>query len=112
MNAYIRYGVPKFHRFWGAGFEVVNLLNTQRISLHARFDVWDQPSLILGEEGRTTSHAGLGGAVFGTLLYKIAKLNSRVSLTAQIGYKTAGFLEGEKLAEGFIARIGLSFTEL
>jgi len=112
INLYFRYGEPTFHKFYGLGLKAIDLFHNQKLSVNARLDIWRQPSIILGGETAEAAKAGLGGALFGTLFYRISSAASSIHLRVQIGYKTPGFLEGEKLGKGFIGRIGISFLEL
>lgn len=112
INLYFRYGEPTFHKFYGLGLKAIDLIHNQKLSVNARLDIWHQPSILLGGESAEAAKAGLGGALFGTVFYRISRAASSIHLRVQIGYKTPGFLEGEKLGRGFIGRIGISFLEL
>jgi hypothetical protein len=112
INLYFRYGDPTFHQFWGLGATIINLVKSRRFSINARLDIWDQPSFFLGGEQITETRGGLGGAIQGTFYYRISKDKSLLHLTAQVGYKTSGFLEGEQLADGPSFRVGISFFGL
>ncbi len=112
INLYFRYGEPTFHKFYRLGLKAIDLIHNQKLSVNARLDMWHQPSILLGGETTEAAKAGLGGALFGTVFYRISGARSSIHLRVQIGYKTPGFLEGEKLGKGFIGRIGISFLEL
>lgn len=112
LNFYFRYGDHTFHKFWGMGVRVVDIVRGQRFAVNTRLDIWDQPRLLLGGGTIRESRGGLGVAVFGTIYYRISKNRSLFHLAAQVGYKTAGFLEGEQLAGGFVLRLGISFLGL
>lgn len=112
FNLYFRYGDPVFHKFWGMGAQAINFVRGERFSVNARMDIWDQPPLLLGGETIRESNGGLGVAVLGTIYYRISKDKSLLHLAAQIGYKTAGFFEGEQLAAGIVLRVGISFLGL
>jgi len=111
-DVYLRYGNPTFHKFWGMGAHVMNLVKGARISLDARVDIWNQPPLLLGGERMTETGGGWGGSIQGAVYYRLFKNRPLFHLTAQAGYKTAGFLKGEQLAGGFILRVGISFYGL
>ena len=112
FNLYFRYGNPTFHKFWGMGAHVINLVKGHRFTVNTRLDIWDQPPLELGGDTIRESDGGLGGRIQGTFYYRLFKDKSLIHLTAQIGYKTAGFLEGEQLADGIVLRVGISFFGL
>jgi len=112
INFAFRYGVPTFHNFWGFGLRGDNLIHNKNLSVNVSLNMWHQPSLLLGGSTVTSGKAGLGGALSGTVFWALLEKDSFVNLAAQIGYKTTGFLEGEKLDKGFFGRIGISFVEL
>ncbi len=111
INAYFRHGISTFHRSEGFGIDVDNLFSNQHISLDSSLGLWHQPSLLLGRTRTTNSRSGLGGTISGRLFYKIRRSHPSVSLAFRIGYKTAGFLEGEQIRKGYSAGIGISFVE-
>jgi hypothetical protein len=112
INLYFRYGEPTFYKFYGLGLKAIDLVHNHKLSVNARLDMWHQPSILLGGETAEAAKTGMGGALFGTVFYRISRAYSSIHLRVQIGYKTPGFLEGEKLGKGFIGRIGISFLEL
>ncbi|MGD2295147.1 MAG: hypothetical protein PVF22_04850 [Candidatus Aminicenantes bacterium] len=111
MSLYFRRGKPTFASFWGAGLSVGNLLRVGHFTLEGRLDVWHQPSLLLGGERVSEGQRGLGGALMATVFYRFSPGQSPLNLIAQLGYKTDGFLAGERLDKGFYARVGISFIE-
>ncbi|HZX09997.1 MAG TPA: hypothetical protein VFG01_03550 [Acidobacteriota bacterium] len=54
----LRIGEPTFHRFWGIGWECWNLMDRKNFSLDSRFDLWNQPELVLGDEDGFISQSG------------------------------------------------------
>lgn len=105
----LRLGQPTFHRFWGIGWECWNLLDRKHFRLDSRIDLWNQPELVLGDEDGFVSQSGWGGsAVVTGNLKNINPL--RIGVLVELGYKTAGFLEGEQLQKGIVFRIGLTHT--
>ncbi len=106
----IRIGEPTFHRFWGIGWECWNLMDRKNFSLDSRVDLWNQAELVLGDEDGFISQSGWGGsAVVTGHLKNIKPLG--VGALLELGYKTAGFLEGEQLQKGIIFRVGLTYWE-
>ena len=103
-----RIGEPTFHKFWGLGWECLNLLQLDNFRLDTRIVVWNQPDLFLGEGDGLERHSGWGGAAVLTgNLKKIGPLG--LGLLVEVGYKTTGFMEGESLRRGLIFRAGLCF---
>lgn len=112
LSGYYRQGDKTFINFFGFGFEGHNLFNNNFLSLNTKIDLWDQPVLKLGGNEIKETGGGIGGALSATLLFKVLKNERPVSIYTQLGYKTAGYLEGERLDDGLIIRLGLSFTEI
>ncbi len=108
---YIRYGPPDFHKAWGAGLSIANLFRRSKFSFGTKMDVWSQPSILLGGENVEKSRAGLGGAILGNLFFKLTDRPFKMGITGHLGYKTAGYLEGDKLGRGIIVRAGLGFFD-
>jgi len=107
-----RYGMPAFHDFWGFGVEAEVQPRGRLFIVGARLDVWNQPALTLGGESLESGKAGWGGAVIGRLFYRVLGERSLLHLAAELGYKTSGYLEGERLSGGWILRVGLGFSGL
>jgi len=108
---YIRYGSSDFKGSRGGGLSIGDLIKSPEFSLRARMDIWNQPALVLGGETTRETRSGLGGAIFCNLFYKLTRGSFIMGITADIGYKTEGYLEGEKLGRGMIFRAGLGFLE-
>jgi hypothetical protein len=109
LNFFLRYGEPTFHQFWGLGVEAIDLISYKDISINPRFNLWNQPALLLGGEKITHGNSGLGFSVFITALLRISNTRPAIRLVGEIGYKTSGFVPGEMLSEGFSFRAGLGF---
>jgi len=106
----LRIGESTFHRFWGMGWECLNLLDRKLFRLDSRIDFWNQPELMLGKEDGYISQSGWGvSAVVTGHLKNIKPLGIGVLL--ELGYKTAGFLEGEPMQKGIVFRMGLTYWE-
>jgi hypothetical protein len=65
----------------------------------------------LGGDEFVDTRAGLGGAVQLGAHFKILRKENLANIYLQTGYKTAGFLEGERLRAGWLVRFGLSFVQ-
>ena len=61
----------------------------------------------LGDPSTFNTTKGFGGRITGSLNWKFGK-SVPIGLYTELGYKTTGFKEGEKLNKGPIFRIGLS----
>jgi len=108
FSLFIRIGDPTFHKSWGIGMEAINLIKQNNLSLNSQFHIWNQPSLLLGGEKITKGNSGLGGSFLITAFYEFTNSPLPISLVGEIGYKTSGYVQGETLSQGVIARAGLA----
>ncbi|MDX1531835.1 MAG: hypothetical protein R3362_09950 [Rhodothermales bacterium] len=123
VRLYGRRTDPALYAAWGAGAEVARLLTRGPLALDAEAHVWDQPPLRLDPTDRwpdgslRTSGGGLGGAASVTAALDLPLRprprfgGRRLSVLAEAGYKTVGFVAGERLDRGPILRLGLMLTE-
>jgi len=91
---------------WGAGIDYQKPI-TGNLRLGANLDYWSQPYMVLGGQRLYTTNTGAGGRL-------LAKMNLffndsfPIGVSSEVGYKSSGFKEGERLDEGIILRLGLS----
>ena len=109
-SAYIRYGDTKYHNFWGFGMNAMNIINNKSLVIGPELNVWNQPAFQLGGKQISSVKAGYGGAVSSNFDWYFTK-KSNLGISLRLGYKTAGFLAGENLADGLIFSTGLSLKE-
>lgn len=76
----------------------------QNLLVGNQFSIWRQPNG--GAINAATAHLHYGIAEFVNLEYK---LNPRVSLLADLGYKTSGFMQGYLLNSGAVIRVGVQW---
>ena len=107
INASFRTGGPTFHRFYGFGLSVNNLVYEKKWKFNVKIELWKQPKLILGDINKTIETNGWGGLLAGTVNLRLSDASMAPCLIVQAGYKTAGYLEGERLSRGPVFRIGL-----
>ncbi len=109
----VRRTEPTLYRAWGAGLDATRVVERGPVSLGARLDVWNQPPLHLDPSTPPSTGpprvAGAGGSVTAFYGLPLGLLGSELML--ELGYKTAGFVSGDRLGAGVIARFGLSLTE-
>lgn len=102
-----RFGDESYYRSWGGlGFLASYPFSRSKYSADLSIDVWKQPSLQLNA-GRSVTDGGLGAAVSLRSYYQIPEANKPIKAIFEIGYKSAGFLEGYPLAASPILMIGL-----
>ena len=106
---YFRKGDNTFHDFWGLGINGNQIIDNRYLTFNPSLDLWQQPPIKTGGTEINEIGGGLGFAASGTFLFKVVKGENPFSIYTQLGYKTAGFLPGEMIADGLILRLGLSF---
>jgi hypothetical protein len=107
----VRIGDGVLDNSWGLTYHNNRLLDKPWIWLQGDFNFWNQPSMKLGGDEFVDTRAGLGGAVQLGAHFKILRKENLANIYLQTGYKTAGFLEGERLRAGWLVRFGLSFVQ-
>jgi len=94
IDATIRSGQTIGARTWGVGLQMTRLAAWQGWTFDGEGHLWRQPDW--GWGATATAHRRLG---------------SGLSIVAQGGYKTAGFLAGERIHQGATLRIGVSLRQ-
>lgn len=86
----------------GLNLNVSNVWTSDLLFLDTLLSAWTQPKLF-------TAHAKPHNTHFGFAASLIARYQviDKIAVMGQLGYKTTGFLQGETLKRGVIARIGL-----
>ncbi len=99
---------------WGTGLTIENLFQNNWFKFSADVNIWNQPSLELGDIGTTIiKEKGLGGAIRLYAYFKFVtgeNLKNSTDIFLNVGYKTKGYLQGETLADNIIWRFGLNFS--
>ena len=132
-HVYVKRGKFAGNLFWGGGFSNESLFTYKAHSFGARLDLWHQPIILSfdqWEEAFTgylhevipecfspeelrhspstkplrTMHFGGAGA----LIYNYALFPERLAMHFELGYKTNGFLAGESLRQGVLAKLALN----
>ncbi|MEL6355731.1 MAG: hypothetical protein AAFQ37_02245, partial [Bacteroidota bacterium] len=107
LGVNLRLGDGKLDNFWGGGLSFFKRVS-ERIQIRSNADIWFQPSMALGGRSIAETNEGVGGRIIGALNLRFSP-SSPVGLYSQLGYKSTGFIEGERLDKGLIFRVGLSF---
>ena len=109
----IRHAALTIHKSFGISAKLFNYNVSKRFVFDTQISYWNQPSFYIHTESKgreivTVNEKGYGLALINTVYYRfINKYN--LSIMAETGYKTGGYLEGEMLKSGFILRGGFSF---
>ena len=131
--AYVKRGRFAGNTFWGVGVSNESLFSYQAHAFGARLDLWQQPKILNWREWEKayvgylhkqdpdlfseeelrhspsskplrTLHYGAAGA----LIYNYALLPERLTMHVELGYKSAGYLAGESLKQGLLAKLALN----
>ncbi|MFI5201463.1 MAG: hypothetical protein ACHQNE_03670 [Candidatus Kapaibacterium sp.] len=99
---------------YSLGMQAHKPLSAGRFAFDWKLEVWRQPELDLsGHEiifpiPSTSNQWSFGGLISATAFYNFAQ---SLSLMAEAGYKSRGFVEGEILDSGPILRAGIALSE-
>jgi hypothetical protein len=105
----LRLGDNKLDKFWGGGLSYYRVIsNNIQIGSYGNF--WIQPPMELGGITRFNTKEGFGGRLVGEINFHLNN-SFPIGIYSQIGYKSTGFIEGERLDKGLIMRVGISIKK-
>ncbi len=96
-----------FAKFWRVKGQFWNVPLATNLYLGGQLQLWQQPDLTLWGDRQNTTVEGFGGAFIGRLNYDWQQA-PLLGLMLEAGYKSGGFMQGERLEKGLILRGGLS----
>lgn len=102
IQATLRYGNTCGQVSTGAAINITRIFTSDLLNLDLNLNVWNQPKLFTQHAQPKHQRVGFAGSVI--THYEITE---KLDILGQLGYKTTGFLEGETLKRGVIARIGV-----
>jgi len=106
LRVALRFGDAGAARPWGVGVLATHVARLGPVVADVSADVWKQPPL---DAPPTSPALGAGGLAAATANAPLGRRgSSRLSVTAQLGYKTTGFVPGEPLRAGPLVRLGLT----
>jgi hypothetical protein len=94
-------------RAWDLGVVAADVLRRGWLRGDVAVNVWRQPLLDAPPDSQVSRTGGLGAA---TVRFPVGHRVERAGALVQIGYKSDGFVRGERLHAGPIMRIGVTFT--
>ena len=106
MSVSIGVGDTGGRRAWDLGVVATDVLRSAWLRGDVAVNVWRQPSLDAPPDFRVFTTGGLGAA---TVRIPIGRGAERTGVLVQIGYKSDGFVRGERLHRGPIVRVGMTF---
>ncbi|NQT61696.1 MAG: hypothetical protein HQ556_01950 [Candidatus Marinimicrobia bacterium] len=99
-------GDETFHNGWGGlGLFISNPFAKSDFSIDLSMNIWNQPELMLGGAEEVVG-GGIGGAASFRTYYRLPDVSTPIKLVVELGYKSAGFLEGYALNAGPIILFG------
>jgi hypothetical protein len=91
---------------FGLGLSLTHVICCERFDAGFVVDVWRQPP---PDALATSSQLNTGALAAAAINVPLgARSKSRKALVGEVGYKSAGFVPGEPLRAGVVARIGLA----
>jgi hypothetical protein len=109
FNGGVRAGGGPGIRAWGLHLETSRFATLKMWEIGGVLDVWRQPELALDDE--PLGAAGWGAGVRAQITRPIGSLRLATipaAITVEAGIKTSGYIPGEKLGAGPLARVGVS----
>jgi len=94
-------------RAWSAGVAAIDVVRRARVSGDLAVDLWRQPALDSPPDSQVSAIGGLAAATARVPLGRGAA--AKAGLLVQVGYKSDGFVRGERLHRGPILRAGLTY---
>jgi hypothetical protein len=103
----VRFGDTGTTRAWGVGVRANHIAGRYRFAIDLAADIWRQPPV---DSSTPTAALATGGLAAATVRFAIgnAQAARRVGLLGEIGYKSGGFVSGERLSAGPVVRIGVA----
>ena len=100
VDATIRAGQTIGARTWGVGLQATRLAARKGWTFGGDGNLWHQPEW--GGEVTATAHRQVG---------RLPRLHNPLALVVQAGYKTNGFLAGERIHQGAVLRVGAALSK-
>jgi len=93
---------------WDVGVAATNVVQRARFRADCSVSVWDQPALDSPPNAQVFNLGGLAAATVRIPLGQRSGFSERSSVLVQAGYKSDGFVRGERLHAGPILRVGVT----
>jgi hypothetical protein len=105
----VRFGDTGTARAWGIGVRANHVVGRKRVAVDLGGDIWRQPPL---DAPTPTAVPATGGLAAATVRLALGHAQSaqRVGLLGEVGYKSGGFVPGERLNAGAIVRVGVALA--
>ena len=114
IMAYVKWGSLGGHQHWGAGINAPYLISYELGAVGIKADFFKQyhpkeiPTISSNDEGE--GYEREKGFLATLIMNQAFQKGSHIRVTGQLGYKTKGYVPGESLKAGLIARAGIAIT--
>lgn len=105
----VRIGDASGTRAWGVGVVADAIVRRERVTAGVTADLWRQPALDAPPNPKELATGALAMGIAKLALGHRAPVD-RAGVYVQGGYKSAGFVRGERLHAGPILRVGITFS--
>jgi hypothetical protein len=109
MKISVRVGDTGTSTAWGLGVRGSRMAERGRLAVDLSADVWRQPPIDAPAPTPVLRTGGLAAATTRVALGDSQK-PGRVGLVGEVGYKSDGFVRGERLRSGPVVRVGLTLA--
>jgi hypothetical protein len=92
---------------WGIGVRQRSIASWGRWSIDAAADVWSQPPVASSDAQQLAVDPRVGTRVSGRIHRALTASPSAATLIVELGAKSGGYVPGEPLGGGFVARAGV-----
>lgn len=108
MEIELRFGESPGSTPWGIDVRQRDLVTWRRWTIDAAVDVWSQPPVASSDAARITFDPRIGTRVGGRINYAVTRsATSPATLIVDVGVKSGGYVPGEPLRGGLVARAGI-----
>lgn len=104
-----RFGDTGTARAWGLGVRTNHVAARGRVAIDMAGDIWRQPPIDSSTASAALATGGLAAATVHLAIGR-AQTAQRVGLLGEFGYKSGGFVPGERLGAGAVVRVGLTLA--
>ena len=105
----VRFGDTGTARAWGVGVRASRVAARKRVAIDMAADIWRQPPTDTSTPTAALTTGGLAAATVRLALGGTPTAH-RVGLLGEIGYKSSGFVPGERLSAGPVVRVGVAIA--
>ncbi|MFC1527523.1 hypothetical protein ACFL5D_02105 [Candidatus Neomarinimicrobiota bacterium] len=99
-----------YENWWGLGINLNNIYRKNQYSADVYFNAWNQPIIELDNEFSTLEKDEMGYAFSLRSRFDITNQHLQISIIAELGYKTSGFIQGYSIEASPIILLGVGLS--